>query len=218
MKPEADDYALVSSPPPNYTLRFSIQPKIKITKKFTKIMQLTTLNKDNWKVYGGRIPLVSFFPDSTNLHIVIPFIDSPNHSINPSKGLEINKMSQVEINVIGSEATVKVNGILVGQSTLGKRLQLKDAKMYIGGIPSPGPDDDNIADAIISDIYYGPAGTEILKQTSWVFASMPPLSHDSSKLGVPTFGSKAIFKEKISDLTITSNIPRLNGSNLKGNI
>jgi len=148
------------SPPLDYTLIFTIEPKSKSDSDwFQPIFLVSIFDKDTWTKYGGRIPLVTFQPKSTRLHIVTSTSDNPNSAINPTEELPINQKSHIEINVKGSEAKVKVNGFLVGQSTLGKRDQLQNATLYIGGKSVHG----TVADAIISDVYFGPYGTGIAK-------------------------------------------------------
>ncbi|OGV37114.1 MAG: hypothetical protein A2X48_04700 [Lentisphaerae bacterium GWF2_49_21] len=53
----------------------------------------------------------------------------------------------------------------------------------------------------------------------WVFVSMNPFTDDLSKIGVPTYESKAKFQQLVEKMTVISKVKGLtNGKDLKGNI
>ena len=56
-------------------------------------------------------------------------------------------------------------------------------------------------------------------QAQWVYVSMDTFTDEAGKIGVPTFESKAVFQQYVSNLTVLSNVKEMTtGSGLKGNI
>ena len=43
--------------------------------------------------------------------------------------------------------------------------------------------------------------------TQWVFVSAAAFTQNAKKLGVPTLGSGAVFQQKLSNMTVRSNVP-----------
>ena len=53
--------------------------------------------------------------------------------------------------------------------------------------------------------------------TQWVFVSAAAFTQNAKKLGVPTLGSGAVFQQKLSNMTVRSNVPGVvTGSGLAG--
>ena len=56
-------------------------------------------------------------------------------------------------------------------------------------------------------------------QSQWVYVSMDAFTDDAGKVGVPTFESKAVFQQYVTNLNVLSNVKEITtGSGLKGNI
>jgi len=53
-------------------------------------------------------------------------------------------------------------------------------------------------------------------KTEYVYASMDPFTTDIKKIGVPVFGTNALFQTKVDNLTVISNVPSIKaGANMK---
>ncbi len=56
-------------------------------------------------------------------------------------------------------------------------------------------------------------------QSQWVYVSMDSFTDDAKKIGVPTFESKAVFQQYVTNLNVLSNVKEITtGNGLKGNI
>jgi sialate O-acetylesterase len=57
------------------------------------------------------------------------------------------------------------------------------------------------------------------EQAQWVYVSMDAFTADLAKIGVPTFASKAVFQQKVTNLNVISNVAGIaTGTGLKGGV
>eukprot|EP00588_Corethron_pennatum_P014470 CAMPEP_0194278020 /NCGR_PEP_ID=MMETSP0169-20130528/10185_1 /TAXON_ID=218684 /ORGANISM="Corethron pennatum, Strain L29A3" /LENGTH=721 /DNA_ID=CAMNT_0039022125 /DNA_START=213 /DNA_END=2378 /DNA_ORIENTATION=+ len=178
----------ILSPPIDYTFKFIVEPTSALEERthFSPIFLFSIYDndvKENWSQYGGRIPLVAFRPESTKLVIVTSTLDDPNTAFN-TENLPINQKNQIEISVIGTERKVKVNGDLVETKYVGPRTQLTDAHLYLGGNNEEG---NFFADVIVSDVYFGPAGTGIVE------TKLKPVTFQDSE----TYSTSGTFSKNV---------------------
>jgi len=144
---DENDYdGTVAKPPINYILKFTIEPQENLVVGGSSIIQITTGGKSG--EYGHAAPLVRFDRHSTRL---IVFSGSTLRQIISVEELPINIESEIEILVIGTLMTLIINGVAEPSTSTGDRSLLSDVKVYLG---SPR---EAAADAIISNVYFGPA-------------------------------------------------------------
>jgi len=144
---DENDYdGTVAKPHIDYTLKFTIEPQGKLS-VWSNIIHITTGGK--CCEYGFMVPIVFFEPDTTRL---IVSGGSGNESLIRSvEQLPINIESEIVILVAGTISTLIINGVAEPSTSTGDRSLLSDVKVYLG---SPR---EAAADAIISNVYFGPA-------------------------------------------------------------
>lgn len=135
---------VITKPPTDYVLKFVIEPKGKVA-GYSSIIHFT--NKGDCCANGERVPFIAFIKNSTRLFVATSDTSSSNNQY-PSESLEINKKSAVEVRVIGTVATVLINGVIKSKKNIASRPQLNYAKVYIGDPWRPA------ANAIISDLRF----------------------------------------------------------------
>jgi len=143
---DENDYdGTVAKPPIDYILKFTIEPQGKLS-VWGNIIHITTGVESS--EYGSMVPLVSFEPDTTRLTVAAGGRESLIRSV---EQLPINIESEIVILVAGTISTLIINGVAEPSTSTGDRSLLSDVKVYLG---SPR---EAAADAIISNVYFGPA-------------------------------------------------------------
>jgi len=141
-----NDYdGTVAKPLINYILQFTIEPQGKLS-VWSNIIHITT--GVECCEYGYRVPIVAFEPDTTRLIVAA---GSRGSLIRSFEQLPINIESKIVILVAGTLSTLFINGVAEPSTSTGDRSLLSDVKVYLG---SPR---EAAADAIISNVYFGPA-------------------------------------------------------------
>jgi len=143
---DENDYdGTIAKPPTDYVLRFTIEPQGKLS-EWGNIIHITT--GVECCGYGFMVPIVSFESDTTRLVVGTDIRGSLIRSV---EQLPINIESEIEILVVGTLSTLFINGVAEPSTSTGDRSLLSDVKVYLG---SPR---EAAADAIISNVYFGPA-------------------------------------------------------------
>jgi len=147
---DVDDYdGSIVTPHTDYVLRFTIKPT-GLHESPTNIIHITT-GLDCCD-YGTRNPSVYFLKNTTQLLVSTGDRSNGNNlDLWSREGLALNINSDVEIRVFGTVSTLSINEKLISRRTIGDRPILKNLKVYLS---SPWWD---AADAIISNVYFGPA-------------------------------------------------------------
>jgi len=146
---------IVAKTPTDYVLKFTIEPKGISDFYWSSIIKVKSGSGECTIGFGFNnwcdSPSV-YFVSGTKL-LVITDSDEGQVIQEVSFELALNTEYKVEIYVVSSLADVYVNDNLETSSYIGTRESIYDARVYIGG----GPNDSGIADALISNIYFGPA-------------------------------------------------------------
>merc|ERR1740124_905934 len=142
---ERNPVATLFKPPTDYVLTFGIVPKGTVS-GWTSIIHFTT--GGNCCDYGQRVPGIWFRGSSTRLHVSTGTSSNGNDNQDLSEELPLNKKSLIEVRVVGSLATVAVDGVIKSSKKIGSRPALEKVNVYIGNPWKPS------ANAIISDVIF----------------------------------------------------------------
>ena len=171
--------AVIISPPINYSLEFTIEPKGKVS-DWGGILHFTTGDDYSPWPYGQRVPAIFFRQITTQFHVSTgdDLKDDNVHKDFPYQ-LALHQKHAIVVHVFGSKSSIYVNGTLAFQKTIGTRTPLAQVDVYIG---SPWYE---AANAIISDVSFTEA-IEHAPTTSTPTISPPITSAPSPTTTPPT--------------------------------
>jgi len=146
---DENDYdGTIAKPPTDYVLRFTIEPLGRVV-GWTSIFHIT--KGDNMGNYGARVPAVFIKPATTELWVCTAHEDNWGACHDSNRELGLNTEYEFELRVVGTTSSTLLNGVVDSTLTVGGRPPLSDVKVYIG---NPWY---TAANAIISNVYFGPA-------------------------------------------------------------